>query len=126
MRSIFSRITLAAALALALAFTFSCSSSDDGGGSTAACRGIVNGSSCSEEGCKERSVDTCEEFSGEDVSKHRQEIKEECEKYGGGKFYASCPSGYKLKCNREESSETYYIYDSTIKNCDEYFNWGRE
>jgi len=125
MRKLFSKLAFTAAFGLALAFTLSCSGGDDGGGNTAACRAIVNSSSCSDGGgCKERSVDTCEEFSGEDVSKHRQEIKEECEKYGGGKFYASCPSGYTLKCNSEKS--TYYIYDSAIKNCDEYFNWGRE
>ncbi|MDR2594368.1 MAG: hypothetical protein LBC87_06325 [Fibromonadaceae bacterium] len=130
------KLALVATLGLALTFTFSCSSGggSDGGGNAVACR-LSSLSVCWDDdadpdggggsnGCREMKVDVCQEISGEEASKYKDELKEECEDKGG-KFYDSCPSGYKLKCNLEGYSiySIYYIYDKAFNNCDDFFNW---
>jgi len=107
------RFLLMAILGLALAFTFfSCSSDDGGGGAVTACKraDYFNGDG----------IEHCSEISGEAASKHRDEIKEECEE-DGGKFYDACPSGYKLKCLDDD--QYVYLYTDRFKDCKEFLDW---
>jgi hypothetical protein len=101
------RFLLAAILGLALTFTFSCS--DDDGGKTGACRWI--------ETHKGKTYDMCTE--------NDEWTKKDCEydydDATDGKYYGSCPSGYTLKCKGKKS--TYYLYDNTFQNCDEFLDW---
>jgi len=106
------RLLLAAILGLALAFTISCSSDDDGGGKTRACRWI--------ESFKGKTYDMCKE--NEDWTKERCEDADYMgDDASNSKYYDSCPSDYTLKCNGKKS--TYYLYDNTFDNCDDFINW---
>jgi len=98
------RFLLAAIFGLALAFTLSCS--DDGGGkSTAACKSTY------------RSIEICEEFSGEYAAKYKDEVKEDCEDHGG-EYVESCP-GKALKCKYDgDDGLTLYIYGNLFKDCE--------
>jgi len=110
MRNKFFKLVFTAIFGLALAFTLSCS--DDDGGGVAACKhaDYFHGDG----------IEHCSEISGKEASKYRDEIKEECEEEGG-KFYDSCPSGYKLKCLDDD--QYVYLYTDRFNDCKEFLDW---
>jgi len=59
---------------------------------------------------KGKTIEICNESESKNLNQY-------CERFSGT-IYDYCPSGYKLKCKKEK--ETYYLYDDTFSNCDEF------